>query len=103
MVPYAGGSGRFWVARLGLACSHPAQVDHPLPEAQGNATCGFFPLNPFFPFGADPVSRERVSPRRVPISSYCSQVSITGAGSQAAESHILRGPVRLSCFQKQRG
>src|SRR5450759_3737715 len=33
------------------------------------------------------------SPRRVPISSYCSQVSITGAGFQAAESHVLRGPI----------
>jgi hypothetical protein len=25
-----------------------AHVDHPLPAAQGNETCGFFPLNPFF-------------------------------------------------------
>jgi CheY-like chemotaxis protein len=25
------------------------RVDPPLPEAQGNATCGFFPLNSFFP------------------------------------------------------
>jgi hypothetical protein len=48
-------------AAAGLACSPAAQVDHPMPEAPGNATCGFFPLNPFFPFGADPMSRERVS------------------------------------------
>ena len=40
-----GGLGRAVLVGLFTA----RQVDHPLPEAQGNETCGLFPLNLFFP------------------------------------------------------
>jgi hypothetical protein len=45
-----GGLGRAVVVGLFT----PAQVDHPLPETPGNETCGFFPLNPFFPSARSP-------------------------------------------------
>jgi hypothetical protein len=38
-----------WVRAVVVGLFTPAEVDHPLPDAQGNETCGFFPLNPFFP------------------------------------------------------
>ena len=48
VMPYAqGNSGLILAVVVGLFT--PAEVDHPLPVAQGNETCGFFPLNPFFP------------------------------------------------------